>query len=372
MRILHLTNHCADVGNGIMNVAVDLACEQRALGHDVAFASGGGSFERLLERQGVPHVTIIQEWRNPLRLPAALFALHRIVRHFKPDIIHAHMMTGAVLGRLVRTLPGGGKMRLITTVHNEWQKTAKVMILGDRVIAVSAAVSAQMAARGIPARKLSIVRNGATGSVRRTKARVEGDTVLRRPAILTVCGLYERKGVRALIDAFASLAERRPSAMLYIAGDGPDAQAFRSHASATPFADRIHFLGFQPRPHLLMAQADIFVLASRSEPFGLVLAEAREAKAAIVGTNVGGIPEVLEDGAAGILVPPNDPAALALALTRLLDDPAEQAMWSERASANLGWLSVRRMAEETLNIYREVLAHEPGGSTALASGSHAG
>jgi glycosyltransferase involved in cell wall biosynthesis len=86
-----------------------------------------------------------------------------------------------------------------------------------------------------------------------------------------------------------------------------------------------------------------------------VLAEARKAGCAIVATEVGGIPEVLEGGLAGILVQPKSPANLADALKQLVDDPTLLANWREKASSNLDWLSCRRSAEETVRVYAEAL-----------------
>jgi glycosyltransferase involved in cell wall biosynthesis len=371
MRILHLSNHCDEVGNGIMNVAVDLACAQSVTGHHVVFASGGGSYVTLLAQHGVTHEQIRQEWKRPHALPASFLMLRRLVMRQRPDIIHAHMMTGAILGKLMRYLPGGGRMRLVTTVHNEWQKTAILMTLGDKVIAVSDAVSRQMAARGIPVSKLMVVANGPLGSPRRATAPEPMSPPLLRPAIVTVGGLYERKGIRELIEAFAAIAASRPDVQLHIVGDGPDREAFRAAASVTPVADRIHFAGFQRDPRRWLESADIFVLASRSEPFGLVLAEAREAGLAVIGTHVGGIPEVLEDGRAGILVPPHDPGALAAALGQLLDSPDELLRWRRLARSNLGWLSVKRMAEETVGVYEAALA-PAGVRLARPEAQHAG
>jgi glycosyltransferase involved in cell wall biosynthesis len=367
MRILHLSNHCDEVGNGIMNVAVDLACTQSAMGHQVFFASGGGSYVALLEKHSVDHATIRQEWKRPHALPVSFLALGRLIRRLRPDIIHAHMMTGAILGRLLRLLPGGSRMRLITTVHNEWQRTATLMALGDKVIAVSAAVSRQMAARGVRSSKLMVVTNGPLGSPRRSKAAESMSPLMAGPMIVTVGGLYERKGIRELLEAFAIVAETRPDVTLHIVGDGPDRDAFIAAAKATSFADRIHFAGFQRDPRPWLAAADIFVLASRSEPFGLVLAEAREAGMAIVATRVGGIPEVLDGGNAGILVPPRDPGALAAALGELLDSSAELLRWRWRAKSNLGWLSVQRMAEETIGVYEAALS--PASSSLVRSGA---
>jgi glycosyltransferase involved in cell wall biosynthesis len=352
MRILHLANHCHEIGNGIMNVAVDIACRQAEAGHAVAFASAGGSYVELLSRHGVGHHDLAQNWRTPWTLPRSFVRLRSLLRHWRPEIVHAHMMTGALLGRVART---GQRWRLVTTVHNEWQRSAIAMTVGDRVIAVSAAVAEQMARRGIPRRKIDVVLNGPLGSPRRRSEGPAAPLALSQPAILTVAGLYERKGIGDLIAAFERLAPRHETASLHIVGDGPDRAAFEAQAMASRFRERIHFAGFQRDPGPWYRAADVFALVSRSEPFGLVIAEAREAGCAIVASNVGGIPEVLEGGRAGLLVPPADPARLAEVLSDLLADAATLAHWRAAARRGLEWLDVRRVADDTVEVYRRAL-----------------
>lgn len=351
MRILHLANHCHEIGNGIMNVAVDIACRQSERGHSVAMASAGGSYVKLLAEYGVRHFDLRQSWRSPLTLPPTALALKALIRSWKPEVVHAHMMTGALLGRLVRA---GADWRLVTTVHNEWQRSAVMMGVGDRVIAVSAAVAEQMSKRHIPASRIDVVRNGPLNSPRR--AADGGDVAeLSHPAILTVAGLYARKGIGDLITAFGALAERHPSAALYIVGDGPDRARFEEQARASKLGGRIRFIGFLADPRPYFRGADIFVLASRNEPFGLVIAEAREVGCAVIGTDVGGIPEVLEGGRAGLLVPPGDPETLGRTLCGLLDDPTELARWRVAAVQELDWLDTRRMADETVQVYQRAI-----------------
>jgi glycosyltransferase involved in cell wall biosynthesis len=104
-----------------------------------------------------------------------------------------------------------------------------------------------------------------------------------------------------------------------------------------------------------MRAADIFVLASHAEPAGLVLSEAREAGCAIIATNVGGIPEMLENGHAGILLRPRRPDLLAEAMARLLREPAFLAEMRARSQHKIAKLSLRRVTQETLSIYRELI-----------------
>ena len=95
MRILHLINHC-NYGNGSVHVAVDLACVQAQLGHAVMVAADGGDYQELMMSYGVTCETLAQRQTNPLKLSASVAKLIMICRSFRPDIIHAHMMAGAV------------------------------------------------------------------------------------------------------------------------------------------------------------------------------------------------------------------------------------------------------------------------------------
>lgn len=349
-RVLHLVHHLRDTGNGIVNAAVDLAVAHRAMGAEVAVASAGGRFEALLAERDVRHFRL-EIGRRPLQLARAFTALNRIVADFRPDIVHAHMVTASLLAFAARV---GADFRVVTTVHNEFQTSAVLMALADRVIALSPAGAAALRRRWFPAARLRVVRNGPLGTARAPGIAELEAMPLQHPAILAVGGLYRRKGLDVLIRAFHAIAPSAPTAHLYLVGDGPDRALFERLAAEGRGAARIHFEGFQPAPQRYMLGADIFALPSQRDPFPLVLAEAREAGAAIVASDVDGVPEALEHGRAGLLVPAGDANALARALQHLLGDPGELAAARARASADLGWLTVGRMARETLQVYREL------------------
>jgi glycosyltransferase involved in cell wall biosynthesis len=351
MRILHITNHLQKIGNGIVNVAVDLACLQSQDGHDVAVASAGGEFETLLARHNAKHFRLDQT-RQPLNILKAVWRLREIIQEFQPDIIHAHMMTGVLLAGFLRK---GHNYSLVSTVHNEFQRSAVLMGLADRVIAVSQAVSDSMVRRGILQSKLRVVANGTLNSPRHPSIEDYQPLPLHRPAITTVAGMYTRKGIAELIAAFSKIASDFPQAHLYLVGDGPERSIFEEIAKSTPFKNRIHFEGFQPEPQSYMLATDIFVLASHCESFGLVLTEAREAGCAIIASDVDGIPETLDNRQAGILVPPKNTQTLATALAQLLSNPVQLQYWKNRAKQNLERFSAARVHEETMTVYRELV-----------------
>ncbi|GAC1046293.1 glycosyltransferase family 4 protein [Rhizobium sp. No.120] len=350
MRILHILNHTNRL-NGHVHAAVDLACAQAQLGHNVCIASGGGDFDPLLHKNNVA-TAMIDHQRKPVNLLKSSFALRKHVHAWQPDIVHAHMMTSAVLAWPICRLSG---TPLITTVHNEFEKSAILMGLGNRVIAVSEAVRASMLRRGIPSSKLCVVLNGTIGSVR-SEGRSRTPVDLPSPSILFVGGLHPRKGLPDLFEAFRLAHEQHPEARLTIVGEGPFQTNYMEMVAQMECASAVAFLGAKEDPFPWMAAADIFVLPSHADPAPLVLSEAREAGCAVIGSNVDGIPQLLEYGAAGILVPPHDPPALAAVLCELLEEPARMQEWKDKSQVHLDRLTISRVAHETLEIYGSALA----------------
>lgn len=349
MRILHILNHTVPA-NGHVCAMVDLACTQAKLGHQVFVCSAGGGFDALLAQYGVEHIIVDQD-RKPAILLAALGKTYQAIRRIQPDIVHAHMMTSAIIAAVLRPVLG---FKLVTSVHNDFQRSAILMGLGQRVIGVSEAVSQAMIKRGISPKKMRTVLNGTIGSPRFPPP-LPAPLALRRPAIMFVGGLHPRKGVDDLINAYGIASEQCPEAHLYLIGSGPF-QAEYERLAAAQGKGGVTFCGHMddPRPYLL--GGDIFVLASHAEPAGLVLSEARDAGCAIVATDVGGIPEMLDQGRAGILVPPCRPDLLAQALLTLLRNPTALAEARANSQINIANLALSRVAEQTGQVYQELLA----------------
>jgi glycosyltransferase involved in cell wall biosynthesis len=351
MKILHVANHCRRVGNGIVNVAVDLACSQSAEGHQVGFVSAPGEYIELLAHYGVQHFDVDQTSRTAWKLTKAGKRFLAVLRQFKPHIVHAHMMTGALLAKISKPW---FSYRLVTTVHNEFQRSAFLMGVGDRVVAVSAAVACALIKRGISAGKLRIVQNGSLGTPRLADL-IANMPQLNHPSIVTVAGLNFRKGISDLIQAFEIVARRNSGAHLYIVGDGPERVKFEAQARQSFAARRVVFAGFVADPRGYLREADVFVLASHRDPFPLVLMEAREAGCAVVATSVDGVPEALDGGEAGILVPPHRSDILGNTLADLLDREDELHTWRKRSGRNLEPLSLLRANRDYLAVYKEIL-----------------
>lgn len=355
LRILHLLNTVRETGNGIINTAVDLAWGEARVGHAVHVASAGGEFESRLAAWGIAHHELDQR-RGPMVLLRAATRLRALLDELRPDVVHAHMMTGAVLAHLVRRPRARGGPLLVGHVHNVYERSARLMALADVVLCCGTAVRETMRARGVRADRLHVVLNGTVGSPRLPDIDTVTPATLAHPAIVTVAGMNARKGIDELLQAFERVAARHGDAHLYLVGDGPERARFEARARAGAAAPRVHFTGFlrDPRPHLLAA--DLFVLASRRESFPIVVGEARAAGCAIVATDVDGVRESLDDGRAGLLVPSRDPVALAGAIDRLLGDPELRAQWRAAARDGLERYRVERMVDDTVALYRDALA----------------
>jgi glycosyltransferase involved in cell wall biosynthesis len=350
VRIIHFLNHTRKA-NGHVEIAIDLACAQAAQGHQVAMLSGPGHFDDVLRENGVTRV-VIPDTESRYRAFTMAWALTKLARSFRADIVNAHMVSSALVARTVQLQ---GRFHLVTTIHNSFDKAAVYMRVGERVIAVSDAVKTQMTERGIPAHKLRTVRNCTIGGKRRPPLPAQRRELVH-PAITTVCGLHPRKGIVDLLDAFAIATRKVPDAQLYIVGDGPLKGEFQARANASHCRDNIHWVGHQRDPREFLADSDIFVLASHADPCPLVIPEARQMGCAIIATHVDGIPELLSFGKKGMLVPAKNPTALSEALATLLSDEPLRKQYASAAHSDLEECYVEKMSSETIAVYSELLS----------------
>jgi glycogen(starch) synthase len=153
---------------------------------------------------------------------------------------------------------------------------------------------------------------------------VEADENLRRsrPYVLTIAKLYHRKGLDVLLEALAGLRHLRGHLHFVIAGDGPEEGALRNRVAELELEDLVVFAGEIQAGDVpaLIKGCEFFVLPSRSEPFGIALLEAMTFGRAVLATSVGGIPEFVRHDVNGLLVPSEDPRALAQGIQRLVTD----------------------------------------------------
>jgi glycosyltransferase involved in cell wall biosynthesis len=201
----------------------------------------------------------------------------------------------------------------------------------SRVIAVSEAVAqtAREAGLGIPASRLVVVHNGVdltrfageNPSLRAETRRALGISETA-PVALCVARLSPEKNVAHFLESAALIKGFLPDARFLVAGDGPLRPTLERQVGLLNLKGRAQILGERTDIPALLQAADCFCLPSREEGLSIAVIEAMAAGLPVAATRVGGVPEVVDDGNTGMLVPPRDPEALGGALTALLADPA--------------------------------------------------
>lgn len=178
------------------------------------------------------------------------------------------------------------------------------------------------------------------------------------PSLLFAGGNFYRKGLDTVVRALRAVAREAPDVHLHVAGEDRAAARIRRLTERLGVAARVGFLGRLPAEEmaLAMASVDAFVMPSRTEALGLVYLEAMRAGTPVISGDVGGVTEIVRDGDSGLTVPPEDPEALASAVLRIHGDRELRARLARGGRAVLAERTPRRLADETLAVYADVLA----------------
>jgi glycosyltransferase involved in cell wall biosynthesis len=329
-----------------------------------------------MESQGVACFSC--DARQRIEYPLGLLRLARFLRRERIDMLHTHLFEPSVIGLqagvLART-PWRVMTRHYSDYHTRINKKWHVRLdqlctrLCHRVIAVSQHTADHIISEeGAPPDKIRVVLNGidfdrvklsgpdARARVRRQFAADDAYV------LLIVARLHPEKGYEYLFGALPEIrrrADRR--VLLLVAGQGPFRHAFEQQVRSLGCESDARFLGFRQDVPDLMTAADLVVLPSVAEAFGLVLTEALYLGTPVMATRVGGIPEIVNDGVDGVLVPPTDSQALANAIVELLHDPERrQKMAGAGREKVINKFRFEDMVRAYEAVYEEVLnGHQP-------------
>jgi glycosyltransferase involved in cell wall biosynthesis len=311
--------------------------------------------------------------RPALLDPRNALALRRWLGRDRIDLVHAHL---PLVGALARVAARGLSTRVVYTEHNTQDcyrpasRWLNAVTYGwqQSVVAVSEEVRRSAESRiGARARgRTAVIPNGVDFERLDREAAATPAPPLPRlhPGaflILVPATLAWRKGQDVLLSALACLEGRRPAAVapvaVWLAGDGPERAALLSRMAAARLTASIQLLGSRPDVFALMRRADAVVLPSRHEGHPLALLEALALGRPAIATAVGGVPEIIEDGRTGLLVPPEDAGALASAIERLRSDPALRLRMGVAAAEVIRThFDVRRSVAVIEGLYRRCLA----------------
>jgi glycosyltransferase involved in cell wall biosynthesis len=288
------------------------------------------------------------------------------------DIVHFHLPYTAALGRLVvASIPRRRRPVTLYTEHSLWNRTSVLVKLLNRasvgrdgaLIAVSQAAYEALPASLQPRARVVVhgVDTSATHEVleRRDEIRQSVRAELEVPPddllVVTVANLRSEKGYDVLLDTAHLVGVRGLPVRFAAAGDGSLKEELDACHRALGLGERFRFLGRRHDALDLLAAADIVVLPSHWEGLPVVLMEATGVGATIVATSVGGVPQVVQDGVNGLLVPPGRPDALADAIERLVHDPGLRRRLGSQAALGSTAFDIRRASREIEGVYRQLM-----------------
>lgn len=320
----------------------------------------------------------IADPRTSAQVLGTVSRIARALEEDRPEILHCFLywanVFGAWAGRRVATPRIVTSRRSLGDFKNgrAWMQWVENWTNGfvDAVTVNSRAVLEDTLARErIDPAKVRLIYNGVTFGAPAADSEIDASLygadlaeAQRQGArlILCVANLIHYKGHLTLVDALADVAKDFPDVRLLLAGrDGGMESAIREKAAALGVSDRVVFLGMQTNLAPLYGAADVVVLPSHEEGFSNVILEAMAAGKAIVASRVGGIPEAIEDGVHGLLVPSRDAKALATALARVLNDNELRARLGAAAKERaLREFSLEAMFQNYETFYAELLARE--------------
>jgi glycosyltransferase involved in cell wall biosynthesis len=324
---------------------------------------------RILREAAVPTVVLGRRtrWQSHRML-----GLSRLLHQQRFDVLHSHMfgsnLWGMALGRLARVPVLVAHEHTWSYEGNPARAWADANVIGrlcTRLVAVSALDARRMVEReGVPVEKVVVMptawvpRPDSGGDIRAELGLDPGT-----PLIATAAVLRPQKAIDVLLDAFALVLQSTPAAHLVIAGDSvmrpngtrdPLRHTLEAQAAALGIADSVHFLGVRDDVDSILAAADAAALSSDFEGTPLFLFECMAHDAPLVATAVGGVPDVIDNGSSGILVPPRDPRALADGLTQLLADPGRRAALCAAARRRLDDFRIEVVAGQFADLYEDL------------------
>ena len=327
--------------------------------HPAIVADEPRELEHAFSAAGIPATFLGARGPFDVRWVARFVELRRRIG---PDVIHLHNPYPATGGRVASAF---SRTPIVYTEHNVWSRyhpltrasNALTLPLTDRIVAVSEPVRRSIVSSRlgrVVAGRTEVIHNGIDVMRVKEDAAKEG-AMLPRPSYGAVGHLRFSKGADVLVRAAAIIERRLPEAAGFMVGGGEHDARIRS-LKAELGIQRLELLGVRTDARRLMGQFDVFVVPSRQEGLPLALLEAMALERPIVATTVGGIPDVLTHGEDALLVPPEDPHALAEAILRLLTDVSLATSLGGAA----GVTGARRFTSEVTarkyaNLYRDLL-----------------
>jgi glycosyltransferase involved in cell wall biosynthesis len=287
-------------------------------------------------------------WSGRLSDAGGLLRFWRLARQHAGALVHQHT-GGRAVTWAARAATGGPVLAHLHAYALETGAEPQTLFVppADAFVAVSKAVATKIGRAHV-----TVVYPGTES---------EGAIAQPEPGLIGAAGrLVPIKRFDLLLQAVAALKDELPSLRIELAGDGSESATLRAMAEKLGIAKRVTFLGWRDDVRYIMARWNLFVLPSEREAFGIAALDAMSCGVPVVGTRVGGIPELVEDGRTGILVEPGNLPALAAAIRELLtNDPRRNEMRAQSRSRATQVFPALRTARELRTIYDRLALESP-------------
>ncbi|MCL4499024.1 MAG: glycosyltransferase [Chloroflexi bacterium] len=318
-------------------------------------------------RDDVKATDILEGWKAYLFTSGV--GVRQALNKYHPDVVFTHGLRANLAGRAAGW---SRKVPVVTTVHSaiarDYANAFKQHIapkiddlslpLTDRFIAVSNAIRNDLIRRGVAPGKISIVYNGVDIPDERpllSEVRAQLGLSTEHFVVGTVARLEPNKGIKFLVCAAKELREQLSDLRVVIVGAGRDKLDLEREAERLGISDIVTFTGFREDARRLMTSFDIFALPSLMEGFALVVIEAMAAGIPVVASQVGGVPEIIDNGRNGLLVDASDPRSLSQAILKLYHFPElRRSIMREAYEDFYGRFTTERFVAETANVLEEV------------------
>lgn len=324
-----------------------------------------------LTKKNIPVDMVSIKNLRDIRQIAKLF---RYIKRLGVDVMHTQLETSDILGGFMSRLLG---IPNVSTLHTLSAPSAKknsrlrkrirelsLKYFYDAVIAVSEATKQHHVALGIKSEKIHTLYNGI--DLVRFDANRSASEEKRRlgihpdeKVVTTVAVLREAKGLQFMLKALPSVLRKYPRLRYVIAGDGKYRTALENLAASLHVEDHVVFLGYTEDVPRVLAASDLFVFPTLNDALPTVLLEAMAAGVPIVASGIGGVPEIIQHGRNGFLIPPMEPALLAEACIYLLSNPRLSDEFRANARRDVfEKFNIDKQADSLINLYRQILSSE--------------
>jgi glycosyltransferase involved in cell wall biosynthesis len=312
---------------------------------------------------GVSHISLRRTGKLDVHRLGGLAMLMKTGRF---DVVHAHMFGSNVWGTVLGKLSG---VPVIIAHEHNWSYTGGLMRrmvdrhliarYATRFVAVSESNRSRMIElEGIPAEKVLVLPTAYIPHRETDPTDIRAELGLTPDAhiIGVAASLRVEKALEVMISATGQLVQTFPDVHLVIAGDGPQREALEAQTASAGLTGHVHFLGERRDVTSILNTVNVGALSSDWEGMPLFVLECMATGTPVVATNVGGLPEMVENDRTGLLVPPRDPAALAQAIGALLADPERGRRLAQAAHERMDDFTIDTVAHRFADLYEQLVS----------------